>query len=852
MLLARARGGGSAPRQPAACIAMRGCGVPDRGPGTQVPRFSSGCARGGADVCVCRGAARRTLLPDFLSVAQAVRAVPDGSTVSVLDGDYVETVPIIITRRLTLQSSSHAAEATAARRLRFERGGETAEGQDRWAMEGAGHEVAAGLATAQAPGGGGLMAEDGTGVLLTGVPPTLGGVLAVGGGLGADLGAGVEEDGGAGDHADAPEEGGDPSTAAGPAATGAGEVVSAQGAGPHTPQHTQGSGASAQQPRSVTKSGWKKGMPKTPVTIRMFTQSESRKDPLLVVATRPPATVHVSGIAFMHLRADDAAGSTSGQAAGGTALELGPAQAQAAEGDGDGTAAAAAAAAAAVGGGGTVASGVADENEGATGNASDSAVERTADQEGTDSGAHGDGGTRQGMRQGAGEQEATPEDVRPGGTEEAVSGTDGREGGCPGSGNGARLPRSTCCLAPPPLSAAEGAENGAGDSKGRAPGTVAADKRALEVVQRSPAASPRDRGAQASRAKGLALGESLSSSADSGAVADEGDGAVAVAVVGEGIMGAGHWGEGEGIDGADGPGGAGAGLGDATAHAAGGNADVGAGVEDVDAGEVEALAGVEVRHEHGWRCVEVLRGVLHLSHCVVRSEEGNGLVARQSAAALVDMCHVSHCGLHGVSAVDGALVDAYLCKVASNALSGYNAVGKGACVRCRSCDVLDNEDGGVNVLQGALALTSASQLSANRGTGVRAVGEGSWAVQTDCTITNNGWHGVSALQGGSALVERSSLMRNMGAGVNAFNHGRASITNSHLRLNRFGVWSQNEARVIIDHSATGPSREGDETSLGGGVILRLPCPQDVVPSSLAAATAAASSSSHTAAANVSH
>jgi len=62
------------------------------------------------------------LLPDFTSIAQAVRMVPDGSTVSIHDGDYVETAPIIITSRITLCSKSHAAEAAMTRRLRLHQG----------------------------------------------------------------------------------------------------------------------------------------------------------------------------------------------------------------------------------------------------------------------------------------------------------------------------------------------------------------------------------------------------------------------------------------------------------------------------------------------------------------------------------------------------------------------------------------------------------------------------------------------------------------------------------------------------------------------------------------------------------
>lgn len=66
---------------------------------------------------------------------------------------------------------------------------------------------------------------------------------------------------------------------------------------------------------------------------------------------------------------------------------------------------------------------------------------------------------------------------------------------------------------------------------------------------------------------------------------------------------------------------------------------------------------------------------------------------------LAQHCQVSHCGLHGVSALHGALVDSYHSKVSCNALSGFNAVGRGACVRCLQSQVMDNEDGGVNVIQ---------------------------------------------------------------------------------------------------------------------------------------------------------
>jgi hypothetical protein len=825
------------------------------------------CSRRGGDTCGVWAAervealtfpraciARRALLPDFRSVAQAVRTVPDGSTVSILDGDYVETLPIIITRRITLQSSSYAAEATAARRLRFERGEEAAESRDRWAMEGARPEDAeAGLPAAQVPGGVGLVAEVASGVLLTGVPPTLGGVLAVGGGLGVGFGAGIEDGGDNGDHpTDAPEGGGD----------NVPNMAVSDGAG----------GVAGRQRDSALKSGWKNGMPKTPVTIRMFTQSEARKDPLLVVATRPPASVQVRGIAFMHLRSADGAG--------GTNTIPGAEQVAAAVGLADGTAAAAAAA------GGVAIDAAVDEGEGATSDASGSSDDVSGVKGDADTKAQDDAMRQGGMGQSAlahaDAQDTAPEDTRSRDAEVAVpvvdehsvcqgSGSEGekhREGGggegCaqgqdrPHCGRGRQRTREALSLESagasrlcPPRSGLGSGGQISGDSTGRATGTVTRDsEKVLESAQgplgalRSPAASPRTKGAQPSRGKGgLAPGDSLNASTVDAAGAGKVEvGSVPVDAIGGVVVGAGQWGGAEGMHGADGVGVSDGGVGSGVVAADQAGTveevdaevgDVGTAVEGVDFVEEEGL------EEHGWRCVEVLCGVLHMSHCVVRSEEGNGLVARGSAAALVEMCHVSHCGLHGVSAVDGALVDAYGCKVSSNALSGCNAVGRGACVRCRSCEVLDNEDAGLNVLQGALALTSASQLSANRGTGVRAVGEGSWAVQTDCTIASNGWHGVSALQGGSALVDRSSLTLNMGAGVNAFSHGHASVSNCHLLHNRFGVWSQNGARVLIDRSATGPSREGNETSLDGGVILHLPSQQDVAPQANAAAAAAA-------------
>ena len=60
-------------------------------------------------------AANRALLPDFTSIAQAVRKVPDGSTILVHDGDYIEISPIVITSRIALVSASHVAAAAAER-----------------------------------------------------------------------------------------------------------------------------------------------------------------------------------------------------------------------------------------------------------------------------------------------------------------------------------------------------------------------------------------------------------------------------------------------------------------------------------------------------------------------------------------------------------------------------------------------------------------------------------------------------------------------------------------------------------------------------------------------------------------
>ena len=74
-----------------------------------------------------RVSCQQATLPDFNSISQAVRVVPDGSTISVHDGDYVETVPIVITSRLTVHSASHAAKAAMACRLKLELGQERGE-----------------------------------------------------------------------------------------------------------------------------------------------------------------------------------------------------------------------------------------------------------------------------------------------------------------------------------------------------------------------------------------------------------------------------------------------------------------------------------------------------------------------------------------------------------------------------------------------------------------------------------------------------------------------------------------------------------------------------------------------------
>ena len=72
-------------------------------------------------------AANRALLPDFTSIAQAVRKVPDGSTILVHDGDYIEISPIVITSRIALVSASHVAAAAADPASLLQQAGRTVE-----------------------------------------------------------------------------------------------------------------------------------------------------------------------------------------------------------------------------------------------------------------------------------------------------------------------------------------------------------------------------------------------------------------------------------------------------------------------------------------------------------------------------------------------------------------------------------------------------------------------------------------------------------------------------------------------------------------------------------------------------
>ena len=714
------------------------------------------------------------LLPDFTSIAQAVRMVPDGSTVSIHDGDYVETAPIIITSRITLCSKSHAAEAAMTRRLRLHQG----EAEDAVGADSRGAASVEGACTGLSDSGyGQATTQDmaNVGFLLTGIPATLGGLLAIGGGAGVGVGVGGWI--GAGDADDEQGDGhveGQPAASTdsaegegGADATEGGETQGATveqgqpGAGqdsaptdnssaeggdlPQTPQ--VGAGAAGQHtPHSI---GRKKGMPKTAVTVRMFAQGTSRKDPLLLIAA-PLAVVNVSGITFLHLcaRALHANEAGSGSSAA-------PEEAE------DGTA---------WGGGGAAAENTTSVS--ATVNAgSMTGVALPIGEEGeiAEICAHTASGDDRGE---ASSSTATASEVAACKVQGA-GGTGGvsREGSSLSPCASPRTnPRNLAqvLVAVADVSALVAVHGSANDEFGSASKESAAGECGQGSVP-------------SSEVVGLGVGE----------INTEGAGEVGQHLIGPLVAG--------GMD-----------------------TDTAGAAVYIGADTLEGLTGIEAMDGHGWRCVEVLRGVLEMRQCVVRSEQGNGVIVRNSGAALFSHCHVSHCGLHGVSAVHGALVDSYKCKVSWNSLSGYNAVGKGACVRCRQCDVLDNEDGGVNVLQGALALTSGSKLSANRGSGVRAMGQGSWAVQMDCIIALNGWHGVSALEGGCAFIQRTSVTRNLGAGVNAFSAGSASVVDCNMQHNRFGIWAQNAGRVLLQRCLIAPSSEGDETILGGATILHLP------------------------------
>ena len=762
---------------------------------------------------------RRALLPDFTCISQAVRMVPDGSTISVHDGDYVESAPIVITSRVILKSASHVV-ANVVRRLNFEvppagnlvgaqSDEQVAADHDNSSL--VGDEVE--FSTDASNGGN---SED---FSLAGVPPTLGGLLAVGGGVGAGgaVGGGLT----GGDDDQALSQSNDDGASDAPADAEQVQETGVQGAIGQTTLTEATGGASTESNASVallgvagyldaahasvsvlpvtppapSTVGKKKGMPDTKVTVRMFARGDARKDPLLVVAA-PMAVVQVAGITFLHLRGGDPF------AAGAVVVD------GADDEGGEGEEGALAETAGSAAGAGTSSHNAGPPPEGvsavAQGDASAVEESRGSDEVGED------------FASPACVTAAAPTATCQGGGSVQVSAAPGSCACSPRHGTPPKLRHSDTHVEDRSASGARGqhAAGQVGDVERKCGADVADAKKGCLVNTHTIADGKRvGSGAVAgSCASGMRAGEderekaggasgdaqsatvsqvTSASAAGMGASEEEAD-----SIDSGGVDDGGDGGEGESweVDG-----------------------------EGADAGSAswESLSDV-CGGELSWRCVEVLRGVLEMSQCVVRSEEGNGVMVRHSGAALFSHCQVSHCGLHGVSALHGALVDSYHCKVCCNALSGYNAVGKGACVRCQQCQVFDNEDGGVNVLQGALALASASKLTANRGTGVRAVGVGSWAVQSDCTITLNGWHGVSALQGGSALVQRSSLMRNMGAGVNAFSKGRASILSSRLRHNRFGVWAQNESCVEIQDCSTGPSKEEDETCLGDAVISHLP------------------------------
>lgn len=221
-------------------------------------------------------------------------------------------------------------------------------------------------------------------------------------------------------------------------------------------------------------------------------------------------------------------------------------------------------------------------------------------------------------------------------------------------------------------------------------------------------------------------------------------------------------------------------------------------------------------------CVKVQQGRLRLTDCSIRSERGSGVLVRGSGQICLVNSRVGRCGHHGVTAIDGGLVEAEGCEVVCNKLSGINAIGKGSCVRSVGCRVHGNEDGGFNVVQGALALTSRSEITHNRGTGVRSMGRCSWAVKTMCVISGNGWHGLSVVEGGQAIVDDCTVMNNGGAGVNAFAEGTATLSRSKVQHNRYGVWAQNHGVVRSHASLIGLNEDGNEVTLAGGAHLGSP------------------------------
>jgi len=556
------------------------------------------------------GDKNRSLLPDFTSIAHAVRVVPDGSTISVHDGDYVEAAPIVITSRLNLRSASHAAVATVSRKLSFD-------------LAGSGDAL-----SFEDPVESAADADD---VSLAGVPPTLGGLLAVGGGMGGGgafgwLDANGDEEGdgdshdagGAGEQIDAAHEQAD-----GPAASSHSTAAQAHGEGAtqsnDSPQVSGGAAAAVQStseagvpvavPRTPSTIGRKKGMPETKVTVRMFAQGDARKDPLLVVSA-PMAAVHVTGITFLHLRREP--GPARGSVSEGE-------DEQAQEGVGSGGDALGEAVA---GAGAAQASGTADDPTTTTGAASDaedghlssgSASKSVHEEdERVSSGAIGCEAKRPSA--GAAAQDAPSASPPPppqqqqqqqGSSPTPVDGRGtsprGHEGGAKDLNGGgpekpcARTDPTTC----PCVNIPEGRRVGKGIGDGRlASGSGAEDGE--EDVR----AGRGDLGAGAAEDAGVGDSAEIHGTTTSGESV--------------GSVGVGH----------DGTGGEGGGEDEEGEVAGAGHASW------------ESLSEAEGVEEHGWRCVEVLRGVLEMSHCVVRSEEGNGVVVRHSGAALFSVRRV--------------------------------------------------------------------------------------------------------------------------------------------------------------------------------------------------------------------